>query len=1590
MPKIVSFPDVPGKEFEVGDDFTPEDIDEIYDEVRPSTGVFRKAIGDTAVALSKGVVALPQSLAGLVDIAGGLTGAGSFTEFIKPVVDFETTQTELGKLYSPDAKRAQRRVDQAKGVYDTLTTVLKNPSIIQQQIGESLPSMLGGAAAAKKLIGAGVGRATAAGIGEGTITAGQQATDIAQATPGKELSRGQAGAALVSGVFTGALGGFGSKMAGKLGVADIDTLTNPTTSEAVKRGIIARVIGGVITEGALEELPQSLQEQIAKNLATNKPWNEGLEKAGVIGGIVGGIMGGGMGVVSGGRGTPTEPAPSADIPVTPTETAPVVDYDQASADDIQSEIEQKLGSDVQLYDEGRPIDQSGSLPPEPAVVPPQAEIVPPEPNLLPLTTQVLKETEAVLPVPITQDDTVRAIIEDSGIEIEGVAPETLSPESESALKGFAPQNVQPEVTAEPREEVTTKPRAQMSPKEVLDSATAEQDPMSVLRQHYEDIRKSVKEGNPINIVAADKYEPDVPGLKNLAEWLRSHGWVKHADNWIIKGGKEWNEAIKKFPIPKIKAPEVTAEQGKSKVGVQGGVPYYQKLGAQDAKDPSRKRMRSVPQNFKLAYLNGWYAAKKDKTAAPIRADVTDDTAIDRAISALESKIKAPGDTTQAVIIPGFDPATARAVYNTALRVAIGVLKSTRNLQRAIRDAIAHIKSTRPLTADQEDALRRALESGVAYEKGIITRGAMHLVRGSSLPVAMVQARRQNFDFQKFMEATLRLKTEDTKAAIASEFKTKADQDAARDRLSEYLNGMVPVSAIGGPEVQRQSTGLRKAIDDLSAMAVTKGMVTGDMANTWLGNMGQWLKRTYLAFDPTSDWNYATLKRRKDKGDRDVTKIWNDTVAFLKAENPKWNNARIEAEMRSLINRVTVEEILGISKPPPGQGQRFSVEISSLFRRKEIPPEIRAWMGEIKDPYAKVLQSGKWLAQFITRNLAQREVARIGLETGVLSEKKTGLYTEQLFPPEPKFVPDIDPATGAIKTDPSGQPIGKWVTQVDRRHEPLSGYWTTPEFAAALSEFDQRMNNSSALMDFGSLVGKGILTGTAYQKGALVGWNPASYGVNTIGALVMRAATGRVNPLKLRRALNAVAYGERPIDAASTNKSLQARADYLMATKAGVLGKGILLGDIDANLFREREGGAGKRAIASIKGILNDPKSKGKWIQLKRAIDDLWRIPGDYGIKFMDDVFRSTAFFDELQLATEAMPSATKEEQVRWAADRASNIYQNYDRLPKVLKDASRFGFLNTFVSFKAEMFRNAYWIARYAKEGLQSGNPALVRDGALKLAGLSIMSVLPFALSGLSKAKNDVDDDEDKAMKRWIVPPWDRSEELVYIKASGGKYTYVPMGYLLPTFEYSRPVTTVLNAAKDPNPDEATMKALSGWASDYLGPGAFLGPLYEAGANVRLGSDRKVTLKRGLEGAQERAGHAAESFVPRGIRMLEEAYKAYNKIPGDFGREYSFNEIAAKLGGLRERTVDVHKSAKYVIRGLGNRWREASQVESGAKSKFGKGTEKHKAAIAYETQEKAKIKSLYNLAKSDLQKLGVSKNELIDLESDERIPMDLR
>lgn len=183
---------------------------------------------------------------------------------------------------------------------DITKNAIKNPSLITNTVAESLPSMFLGGALGRA---SGIANPVVAGaVGEGAVMAGSQAEQIRQETVDGRLTADQS----LASVGTGALGGLfslaGGRLAQKMGLSDVDTamqtgrLTTQQVGEEIAktpmRAIPTAVIKGAISEGFLEELPQSVSEQILQNLALDKPWHDGVENAAVMGTLAGMAMGG--------------------------------------------------------------------------------------------------------------------------------------------------------------------------------------------------------------------------------------------------------------------------------------------------------------------------------------------------------------------------------------------------------------------------------------------------------------------------------------------------------------------------------------------------------------------------------------------------------------------------------------------------------------------------------------------------------------------------------------------------------------------------------------------------------------------------------------------------------------------------------------------------------------------------------------------------------------------------------------------------------------------------------------------------------------------------------------------------------------------------------------------------------------------------------------------------------------------------------------------------------------------------------------------------------------------------------------------------
>lgn len=258
----------------------------------------RGTLGDVGVSAAKGLIGAGESLVGLADIPT-FGYAGKALEKIG--YDPKSARKTFDDLYSPAQKAANQRVNRAEGFWDTVAEMVKNPSTIAMSGIESAPSMIGAGGVGRALLKRGLvaSPVIAGAIGEGAVSAGQAAEQIRQETQGGLLSPGQIAAAVASGVGTGAIGLVGGRIAQKLGFADVDTMLAGTGIKKTNQGIAKRIIGGGISEGVFEELPQSAQEHIWQNAALDKPLLEGVPQSAAQGMLVGGMMGAGANVFSG-------------------------------------------------------------------------------------------------------------------------------------------------------------------------------------------------------------------------------------------------------------------------------------------------------------------------------------------------------------------------------------------------------------------------------------------------------------------------------------------------------------------------------------------------------------------------------------------------------------------------------------------------------------------------------------------------------------------------------------------------------------------------------------------------------------------------------------------------------------------------------------------------------------------------------------------------------------------------------------------------------------------------------------------------------------------------------------------------------------------------------------------------------------------------------------------------------------------------------------------------------------------------------------------------------------------------------------------
>ncbi|MEG7387681.1 LPD23 domain-containing protein, partial [Pseudomonas aeruginosa] len=336
---------------------------------------------DLGLSVAKGVIGVPEAAVGLADIPTE-GRVGKFLENQDGMLGFRPREAKdfLSDLHTDQYKQQQQDFQDADGVVDKTLHAVQNPSMVVNTVAESLPSMLAGGAVGRgvRALAPALAPVAAGAAGEGAVMAGQQAEQIRQETDDGLLTPAQSGAAVATGVLGSLFSLAGGSLAKKLGIGDADTLlaggANPgqLVSELASmpaKSIPRKVIEGAISEGFLEELPQSASEQVLQNLALGRDWASGLDEAMVMGTLAGMAMGGPAAVLHGGQPAASRGLADADATfestpglegqteTTPPLALPAPVYEAGSDGQVRTTVDQNSTTQVQRQQEAERLDR---------------------------------------------------------------------------------------------------------------------------------------------------------------------------------------------------------------------------------------------------------------------------------------------------------------------------------------------------------------------------------------------------------------------------------------------------------------------------------------------------------------------------------------------------------------------------------------------------------------------------------------------------------------------------------------------------------------------------------------------------------------------------------------------------------------------------------------------------------------------------------------------------------------------------------------------------------------------------------------------------------------------------------------------------------------------------------------------------------------------------------------------------------------------------------------------------------------------------------------------------------------------------------
>ena len=398
------------------------------------------------------------------------------------------------------------------------------------------------------------------------------------------------------------------------------------------------------------------------------------------------------------------------------------------------------------------------------------------------------------------------------------------------------------------------------------------------------------------------------------------------------------------------------------------------------------------------------------------------------------------------------------------------------------------------------------------------------------------------------------------------------------------------------------------------------------------------------------------------------------------------------------------------------GKGVSAEI--FKQKKHLDQLTRDLLGEIRDPLALLKDTVPRMAKNVSNFDMQKSIVEIGENLGQMTR------------------------------NPSSDP-NKWVRLAaeDTPYNGFAGVYTSPEIKQAWESITKNQTHG---------VLQSIATISSVAKASKTLGSPKGYTSNAWNALFDTVAQGHgmqlLNPKNWKNAANDAGFILGFRTPSGNLKKNEAYTFYKNMVREGLVNKSVsgqdFLYALDHGIH---VGGAigkmGRLTIDKLGKLYMTPETAGK----------VFSVAG------------------EMKTLKAAQLGKTDSELFKIAAAKVRSTSADFDYLPRIIKQFSTYGGLNPFVAYTFDRFRVVYNTYSIGMKEIASGNPALVKAGAKRIASMTtVLGAVSYyaANKHLSKEQNE-------AMRR-RMPPWDANGfNRISDISKNGEFSYVNLNYIV-------------------------------------------------------------------------------------------------------------------------------------------------------------------------------------------------------------------